>query len=412
MSGRRIRVYWDDDRRWYTGTIKSETRGRGVFVEYDSLADEDDCSKWHKLSECRHEFIGPSAPAATSGAPERCESGAADREPSRFSPVDSPRPASKRLKTAASQGASRQPSPLAGEVVLVWAEPMQKYLKGCVICTMENGETVIDCDDGSTIAANLDRVDWRLAAEQAPESGSSTTPEGLSTLLAMGFARRDAESALCTCRFNGGAGSDLERATALLLDHSPCTSADAGSSTDVMTPRPFDAHGLGSCPPSTAGGPSSGAEPPPCQLLALGDDPMAVVADQVLSNTLDGDGEAFRATCRAAHDLCLAACRGRAQQLGVPKHISDRLGTAGQMLDFLQTALPTLLRPVVLRWLKEPGWRVRMAGVRAFSVRPGGVSHTRMELTPEEVLAFEELRDGDAQERIRRMAKALLQPGS
>ena len=72
---RRVQVYWELDVRWYSGLVKSYTRSRGWFVEYDDIEGEDKVAGWHDLRYETWQLLVPEC----MHAPKPRESGLRDR---------------------------------------------------------------------------------------------------------------------------------------------------------------------------------------------------------------------------------------------------------------------------------------------------------------------------------------------
>lgn len=54
----RVRVFWPDDRAWFTGVVTSYSSKRGHCVKFDKVEGEDDCVRYYEsFDEVRWELL-------------------------------------------------------------------------------------------------------------------------------------------------------------------------------------------------------------------------------------------------------------------------------------------------------------------------------------------------------------------
>ena len=75
LVNKRIEIWWEEEDKWYAGTVKSYTMRRGHLVEYDPVPGEDDRSEYYNLDEEKWRLEGqriaqvPAARPAPQAAP-------------------------------------------------------------------------------------------------------------------------------------------------------------------------------------------------------------------------------------------------------------------------------------------------------------------------------------------------------
>ena len=69
--GRRLKVWFENDEAWFTGTLKSYSSRRGWQIAYDPVEGEDDLISWHHLANERHEMISEGEARKPAPAPKR-----------------------------------------------------------------------------------------------------------------------------------------------------------------------------------------------------------------------------------------------------------------------------------------------------------------------------------------------------
>ena len=115
------------------------------------------------------------------------------------------------------------------------------------------------------------------------------------------------------------------------------------------------------------------------------------------------------ATCRQNHDRLAHVIRTASARLGLAGvTASFRLESINSVLRLLDNALPRLPRAIVVTWLADVDWRVRLAALRALSLKAGdNSSGNSAQISVEHRAAITDLQN-DPSPPVREAAQSLV----
>ena len=93
--GARIRVWWDADEAWFSGTVTQVTRSRGHLIKYDAVEGEDDLVQWTNLDNETYEDLDAAGGGGASSSGAQAQRGAKKGRAVQPPPPPPPPPSSK-----------------------------------------------------------------------------------------------------------------------------------------------------------------------------------------------------------------------------------------------------------------------------------------------------------------------------